>query len=664
MRFLTPFALAGLALIALPVAIHLLVRRRAPRLDFPSLKFLHETPTFRLRPRRIQQPLLLALRVAAMAILVVGLANPLFTFYSKKPRTRVILIDASLSMKASGRTEAAREQARILINTLGAGERAAIIAFGSGSIVLSAMTSSNVELIDAIGRYQPGNGAANYHEGLQTAITLLRHETDGQTLIDLVSDFQLSGLPGEGPSQYFSQSLEGTKLMTHPVGNILERNSYLIDEVVKSSQSGNEIQASEFVVAGSERSATHRTWKLDSTGGPKSDIDWRTESNGQITARIQAQTPDDFDADDVKFLAFELARNGRALMIGQESNDEAPYLRAALESSVNELGEDRLTLDRVDTMPDVSSELEPFSLVVITLHGKPNANELQTVKDYVTAGGNMWFCVSGDIDMAAWNQFAANDEGDFLPFVRLERKDDRIQAPGFGTADTGAPALRFMNRNVLTALRSVRMRQAFTVVPRDDAQTLIRWYDNTSAFVAASTGKGRILLLATSPAQASGELGTSEAFPALASSIARFSTAPNEPLAHEIGQPIFPGLEPNAVVRIINRKGKESIANARDLVVSPATYFNDPGLYRLESDRFTKYLAVNTPSAESESALAPAAEIERVFKVSTSLPERRRKIGNDLAERNGNAWRYFLLAAFVLLIAEMYFAIRHREKYS
>src|SRR5688500_13210957 len=116
MVFLAPYILFGLLLVSLPLAIHLLVRRRGPRLDFPTLRFLRETPSFKLYPRRLREPLLFALRAAAIILLVIAFARPLLTIWTNGPEVvRFILIDASLSMKTQGREAAAREQARSIV---------------------------------------------------------------------------------------------------------------------------------------------------------------------------------------------------------------------------------------------------------------------------------------------------------------------------------------------------------------------------------------------------------------------------------------------------------------------------------------------------------------------------------------------------------------------
>ena len=73
----TPAALLGVALIALPIAIHLLVRQHARTLAFPSLRFLRETQLAAFRRRRIEDALLLTCRAALIALAAVALAGPI-----------------------------------------------------------------------------------------------------------------------------------------------------------------------------------------------------------------------------------------------------------------------------------------------------------------------------------------------------------------------------------------------------------------------------------------------------------------------------------------------------------------------------------------------------------------------------------------------------------
>jgi hypothetical protein len=74
--WLAPAALVGTALIALPIAVHLLVRQHPRRVLFPSLRFLGQTQLAALRWRTIQDAGLLACRIAIVALAAVALAGP------------------------------------------------------------------------------------------------------------------------------------------------------------------------------------------------------------------------------------------------------------------------------------------------------------------------------------------------------------------------------------------------------------------------------------------------------------------------------------------------------------------------------------------------------------------------------------------------------------
>ncbi len=84
--WLAPAALFGLGLIALPVAIHLLVRQQSRRVDYPSLRFLQQSQLAAFRRRNIQDGVLLACRAAIVAAAVAALAGPVFQGASRTAR--------------------------------------------------------------------------------------------------------------------------------------------------------------------------------------------------------------------------------------------------------------------------------------------------------------------------------------------------------------------------------------------------------------------------------------------------------------------------------------------------------------------------------------------------------------------------------------------------
>src|SRR5438477_1960300 len=118
MSFLTPLFLVGLGGVAIPVLIHLIQRERKRVIEFPSLMFLRRIPYQSVRRRRIRHWLLLAMRAAAMAMIVAAFARPFFrqgAFASTSTggaRELIVLLDQSASMGYADHWDKARAAAR------------------------------------------------------------------------------------------------------------------------------------------------------------------------------------------------------------------------------------------------------------------------------------------------------------------------------------------------------------------------------------------------------------------------------------------------------------------------------------------------------------------------------------------------------------------------
>ncbi len=120
MTWLAPWAWAGALVVAGPILIHLLGRGNAPRVRFPSLRFLDGSPLLPTRWSRLRDPLLLAVRCAILLAAVAALARPVFTPTSGAPRdrlVRVIIIDTSASIVTDARAAAERQAEQLVEET-------------------------------------------------------------------------------------------------------------------------------------------------------------------------------------------------------------------------------------------------------------------------------------------------------------------------------------------------------------------------------------------------------------------------------------------------------------------------------------------------------------------------------------------------------------------
>ena len=76
MGFVTPALLGGALLVAVPIVLHLIMRRDAQKLRFPALRFVQQRRTLNQHRLRLRHLLLLALRCAVIALLAFALARP------------------------------------------------------------------------------------------------------------------------------------------------------------------------------------------------------------------------------------------------------------------------------------------------------------------------------------------------------------------------------------------------------------------------------------------------------------------------------------------------------------------------------------------------------------------------------------------------------------
>ena len=77
MSFLQPFLLAALPLIAVPIVIHLINQRRFQTIPWAAMMFLMAAQRMARGYSRLRQWLILAVRMLAIAGLIIAVARPL-----------------------------------------------------------------------------------------------------------------------------------------------------------------------------------------------------------------------------------------------------------------------------------------------------------------------------------------------------------------------------------------------------------------------------------------------------------------------------------------------------------------------------------------------------------------------------------------------------------
>ncbi len=199
MAFLAPLFFAALATLAVPIIIHLTQRERKQIIEFPSLMFLEKIPYQSVRRRRIRDWPLLAMRMAAILLIVLAFSRPFFDrpivalANSTGPREVVILLDRSYSMGYGDRWARAQAAARQTVQGLGANDHTTLILFGTSAQVEVRASADLARVTAAIDAAKLSSEATRYGPGLKLAQRVLVDSTLPTREVVMISDFQRNG---------------------------------------------------------------------------------------------------------------------------------------------------------------------------------------------------------------------------------------------------------------------------------------------------------------------------------------------------------------------------------------------------------------------------------------------------------------------------------------
>jgi Mg-chelatase subunit ChlD len=200
--FLEPWFLWGLALAAVPIAIHLLSRRRFRPVRWAATDFLLAALAERSRDVRLQDLVLLALRTAALVGAVLLAARPVLSPRAADlaglragPLDAVFIVDTSYSMRmnVAGRTrlDIARGRAREVLASLPTGSRVAVLASEDPRAPSGRKLEENRALAAAaIDGIEPSARGGDVLPALEAALNLLAGSTAPSKRICIFTDGQ------------------------------------------------------------------------------------------------------------------------------------------------------------------------------------------------------------------------------------------------------------------------------------------------------------------------------------------------------------------------------------------------------------------------------------------------------------------------------------------
>ena len=210
--FLNAAILFGLIALIIPPIVHLLNRRRFEVVEWAAMQFLQITKKIRRR-MVFEQLLLMLLRCAVIAVLVLAIASPILNLscVNRMPggqwiarkagqtnRDVVVIVDGSYSMDYRWENQtahdAAREWARQFLNDLIPGDRVAVVQAKQQTIpVMETLTADLNEVRTKIDSMPRPRGGVHWALAVKKGLDILQVGQNPQKEIVILTDGQKQG---------------------------------------------------------------------------------------------------------------------------------------------------------------------------------------------------------------------------------------------------------------------------------------------------------------------------------------------------------------------------------------------------------------------------------------------------------------------------------------
>lgn len=331
-RLIPLFAAAAAVVVALYV---LKLRRRRVLVPFARLwdRVLDERPSSALF-KHLRRILSLLIQLLLLALLVLALSDPRRAGATGAGRTRVVLLDASASMKAidvpGSRAEAARRAARELLRGLGAADRALVASMDAEVTALAPMTDDPAALEAALRDYRPRDTGLDLPRALRFAADALRGATNPEVIIVGDGDYDLAESPlGSVPLRFVgvgrrsrNVGIAAFSVRRYP----LDKSRYEVLAEVKSWSQRPERVELTLLADGAPVEVT--TLALGPGEGAQRVLPNLSGANASLEARIRLADGgrDDLPADDRAYATLPPRRRARVLSVSHGNR----YLEAAL----------------------------------------------------------------------------------------------------------------------------------------------------------------------------------------------------------------------------------------------------------------------------------------------------------------------------------------------
>jgi len=680
MMFLNSAILAALTLGLLPILIHLLNRQRYKKIDFPTLRFLHELQKQKMRQVRIRQIVLLILRTLAVIFIVLAIARPVVKSSSgllpgaEARSTAVLVLDRSASMRTETpdgtRFRQVQTRAQEVLNALQDGDEAQIVWADAEPEVFPQQPTTQIGLLRAtVVDAQPTLRGGDLVKALQKARAILGKSQNLHKEVCVLSDFSVGAWPEKMPESELLP--KDVRLFTLPLDGPDARNLGITWAAVTSRiiTPGRAVEVSFTVHNTSGIPAADRIVSVYSSGrrvaqtrvtlapgeSKTQRLKFVPDTPGDQVGYVRIEEADDFPADDQRYFVLRVPARLNVAVAGNDG--PARSLTALALNPSTDPG--AFILTAVLTPPQLEAEdWSRFDAIVIVDASDFSGVFASRLRKFAEDGKGAFILFGPQADLRAC--------GAWLPALGLPTPSEVWQqesgAVRWQRVDFAHPLFEGLFEEQPASV-SPEISKFVRVTSGGAAVEVISVSTGSPFLLESRIGRGRVLMMTGSPDPSWSTLFRSGIFPPLmvrgAAYLSGIGTS-GEEYQLTAGVPAslaFPGLPGEERFEL---RGEQTIVPA---VESSAAGFqikipalDAPGAYELwHGTRRMTAVAVNIPARESE--LQPAREDSYqpiLGGTRTEVSEQASVEAAILQGRFGRElWKLCLFLALAFLAAEM-----------
>ncbi len=530
---------------SIPVIIHLLNRRRFKITRWAAMEFLLASLRKNYKRVRMENLLLLLLRVLMFILIALALARPRVTesgalgALGTESRHAIIVLDNSFSMGYREGSDTcfdrAKDVAQQILNSLDTGDVISLLAMSDVTRPVIKQATLDVGLVrQEVKRIRRGWGATDVRAALVAAAGLLDSTKKPRKEIFIITDMQALGWGNKGaePSSELESALEHirkqAKVFVVDVGSAEPENLAVTKLAPVSSIIGTGTQ-SEFEGEGSNFGRTQKSGvqlrclvdkfnqgvkTLDIPPGKSKTTTLTHSFHTKGMHVIQVQLGEDrLPPDNVRHLAVNVEEFVRTLLVNGETStepdeNETYFIERALSPPTEQVGL-KVSHVKPTTITEFGisgADFAKYRLVVLAnLASLAAEKPVLRLEDYVKRGGALVVFLGDRVDAAFYNQRLFKDGNGLLP-ARLGSEMGTTGPNRKGThielLKPVHPAFRrFTGEKAFFISRSVLFYKYYELhLPKqlEDVRVVAQFHGGGPAIVEKTFGRGRVMLFASS----------------------------------------------------------------------------------------------------------------------------------------------------------------------